>query len=249
MSNSNWVDAKVIENIHWTDALYSLKVEGDIGAYEAGQFGRLGLMIDDNIIGRPYSFVSAPHEDFYEFYSINVPEGLLSPKLAELKAGDHVYLGKKANGFLVLNEIPESEDLWMISTGTGIGPFLSIVKTQEPWKRFKKVVLIHAVRHAKELTYRELIDQIKAQHPDQFEYVPFVSREETDFALPGRIPKALDNGTLEERINLKIENGKSQIMLCGNPDMVKDVRETLEKRGLTKNLRRTPGNISTENYW
>ena len=249
MSDSNWVDAKVIENIHWTDALYSLKVEGDIGAYEAGQFGRLGLMIDDKIIGRPYSFVSAPHEDFYEFYSINVPEGLLSPKLAELKAGDHIYLGKKANGFLVLNEIPESEDLWMISTGTGIGPFLSIVKTQEPWKRFKKVVLIHAVRHAKELTYRELIDEVKVQHPDQFEYVPFVSREETDFALPGRIPKALDNGTLEERINLKIENGKSQIMLCGNPDMVKDVRETLEKRGLTKNLRRTPGSISTENYW
>ena len=249
MSNSNWVDAKVIENIHWTDALYSLRVEGDIGDYQAGQFGRLGLMIDDKIIGRPYSFVSAPHEDFYEFYSINVPEGLLSPKLADLKAGDHIYLGKKANGFLILDEIPESEDLWMISTGTGIGPFLSICKTEEPWKRFKRVVLIHAVRHAEELTYRELIDSVKEKHPDQFDYVPFVSREETDFALPGRIPNALKKGQLEDRINLKIENGKSQIMLCGNPDMVKDVRETLEKRGLTKNLRRTPGSISTENYW
>ena len=249
MTDSNWIDATVIENKHWTNALYSLKVKGDIGAYEAGQFGRLGLMIDDKIIGRPYSFVSAPHEDYYEFYSINVAEGLLSPKLAELKAGDHVYLGKKANGFLILNEIPESEDLWMISTGTGIGPFLSIAKTEQPWQRFKKVVLIHAVRHADELTYRELIDSIKEQHPDQFEYVPFVSREETDFALPGRIPQALQDGTLEERIHLKIENGKSQIMLCGNPDMVKDVRETLQERGLTKNLRRTPGSISTENYW
>ena len=249
MADSNWVDAKVIENHHWTDALYSIKVEADIGDYEAGQFGRLGLMIDDKIIGRPYSFVSAPHEDFYEFYSIKVQEGLLSSKLAELKAGDHVYLGKKANGFLILNEIPDSEDLWMISTGTGIGPFLSIAKTEEPWKRFKKVVLVHAVRRAAELTYQDLINTIKEQHPDQFEYVPFVSREETDFALSGRIPEALKNGTLEDRVNLKIENGKSQIMLCGNPGMVKDVRETLEERGLRKNLRRTPGSISTENYW
>ena len=222
---SNWIDAEVIENIHWTDTLYSLKVKGDIGDYEAGQFGRLGLMIDDQIVGRPYSFVSAPHEDFYEFYSIDIEKGILSPLLAKLKAGDHIYLGKKANGFLVLNEIPDSDDLWMISTGTGIGPFLSILKTETPWNRFKQ------------------------QHPDQFEYVPFVSREKTDFALPGRIPKALKKGTLEDRVNLKIENGKSQIMLCGNPDMVKDVRETLEKRGLTKNLRKTPGSISTENYW
>jgi len=249
MFDSNWIDAKVIENKHWTDALYSLKVEADIGEYEAGQFGRLGLMIEDKIVGRPYSFVSAPNEDFYEFYSINIPEGLLSPKLAELKAGDHVYLGKKPNGFLVLNEVPESDDLWMISTGTGLGPFLSIAKTEEPWKRFKKVVLIHAVRHANELTYKDLINSIKTQHPDQFDYVPFVSREDTDFALPGRIPQALENGTLEDRVNLKIENGKSQIMLCGNPDMVKDVRKTLQERGLTKNLRRTPGSISTENYW
>ena len=246
---SNWIDAEVIENIHWTDTLYSLRVKGDIGEYQAGQFGRLGLMIDDQIVGRPYSFVSAPHEDFYEFYSIDVPEGLLSPRLAKLKAGDHIYLGKKANGFLILNEIPDADDLWMISTGTGIGPFLSILKTETPWKRFKKCVLVHAVRTASELTYQDLINSIKQQHPDQFEYAPFVSREKTDFALPGRIPKALKRGALEDRVNLKIENGKSQIMLCGNPDMVKDVRETLEKRGLTRNLRKTPGSISTENYW
>ncbi|MDW3096116.1 MAG: ferredoxin--NADP reductase [Gammaproteobacteria bacterium] len=246
---SNWIDAEVIENIHWTDTLYSLRVKGDIGDYEAGQFGRLGLMIDDQIVGRPYSFVSAPHEDNYEFYSISIEEGILSPLLAKLKAGDHIYLGKKANGFLVLNEIPDSDDLWMISTGTGIGPFLSILKTEILWQRFKKCVLVHAVRTSQELTYQELINDIKQKHSDQFEYVPFVSREKTEFALPGRIPIAIDNGCLEERANLKIENGKSQIMLCGNPHMVKDVRETLEKRGLTKNLRRTPGSISTENYW
>ena len=247
--SSNWIDAKVIENTHWTDTLYSLKVEGDIGDYEAGQFGRLGLMVDDEIIGRPYSFVSAPHEDFYEFYSIDVEEGLLSPRLGELKAGDHIYLGKKANGFLVLSESPDADDLWMLSTGTGIGPFLSILKTELPWQRFKKCILVHAVRTASELTYQPLINNLSAQHPSQFEYVPFVSREKTQHALPGRIPAAIKNGTLEDRAGVKIADGKSQVMLCGNPDMVKDAREMLEQRGLTKNLRRTPGSISTENYW
>ena len=247
--SSNWIDAKVIENTHWTDTLYSLKVEGDIGDYEAGQFGRLGLMIDDEIVGRPYSFVSAPHENFYEFYSIDVAAGQLSPRLAELRAGDHVYLGKKANGFLVLSEIPDADDLWMLSTGTGIGPFLSILKTERAWQRFKKCILVHAVRTASELTYQPLINSFKQHYPDQFEYVPFVSREKTDHALPGRIPAAIKNGMLEQRANCQIENGKSQVMLCGNPDMVKDAREMLELRGLSKNLRRTPGSISTENYW
>ena len=246
---SNWIDAKVIENKHWTNTLYSLKVEGDIGDYQAGQFGRLGLKIGDDIVGRPYSFVSSPDEGFHEFYSINVDGGLLSPKLAELKAGDHIYLGIKPNGFLILNEIPDGENLWMISTGTGIGPFLSIAKTETPWQRFKKVVLVHGVRNAEELTYRDLIESFKEEHPEQFEYVPFVSREKTDFALPGRIPKAIKNGKLEKRAGVNIEAGKSQIMLCGNPDMVGDAREILIKRGLTKNLRRTPGSISTENYW
>jgi ferredoxin--NADP+ reductase len=246
---SNWIDGKVIENIHWTDTLYSLRVEGDVQPYKAGKFGRLGLEIDDEIIGRPYSFVSAPDEGFHEFYSINVAEGALSPRLAELKAGDHVYLGKKPNGFLILDEIPESEDLWMLSTGTGIGPFLSILKTDQAWTRFNKLVLVHAVRNAAELAYRELIDELSAKHPDQFCYVPFVSREKTDFSLPGRIPAGFKNGSLEKRAGIKVEEGKSQIMLCGNPDMVKDTRELLQERGLTKNLRRTPGSISTENYW
>ncbi len=246
---SNWVDAKVIENIHWTDTLYSLRIEGDIDPFEAGQFGRLGLMIDDQIVGRPYSFVNPPDSDYHEFYSITVDEGLLSPALAKLEAGDHVYLGKKPNGFLVLSEIPDGEDLWMMSTGTGIGPFLSILKTQTPWQRFKRCILVHGVRKAEELTYQKTIQLIKADHEDQFDYVPFVSREPTEFTISGRIPAAIKDGRLEERVQLKIEDGKSQIMLCGNPDMVKDARVILQDRGLKKNLRRTPGNISTENYW
>ena len=245
----NWVDAEVIENKHWTESLYSLQVAGDIDGFTAGQFGRLGLQIDDQIVGRPYSFVSAPDENVYEFYSIVVDHGPLSPKLARLKKGDAVYLGKQANGFFTLDEVPAGEQLWMLSTGTGLGPYLSILKTDQPWQRFSKLILVHAVRNASELTYQKLIDSFSQRDPDKFLYVPFVSREETDFALHGRVPAAITDGRLEERTQLALKSEHAQVMICGNPDMVKDTREVLQERGFSKNLRRKPGNITTENYW
>ena len=246
---SNWIDATVIENKHWTDSLYSLRIAGEIQAFTAGQFGRLGLQIDDQIIGRPYSFVSAPGEDTHEFYSIIVEQGPLSPRLAQLQPGDTVLLGNQANGFFTLEEVPAGEQLWMLSTGTGLGPYLSILKTDHPWQRFKKLILLHAVRTAAELTYRELIDGFARRDPDKFVYVPFVSREQTDFALHGRIPAAITDGRLEERTQLELRSEVAQIMICGNPDMVKDTRAVLQQRGFSKNLRRKPGNITTENYW
>ena len=246
---SNWVNATVIENKHWTQSLYSLRVEGEIDSYKAGQFGRLGLQIEDQIVGRPYSFVSAPNHQIHEFYSIVVEEGPLSPLLAQLKPGDPVYLDKKPNGFFTLDELPDSKHLWMLSTGTGIGPYLSILQTETPWQRFEKIVLVHAVRNSAELTYRELIDRFSKQDPEKFNYVPFVSREETDFAMHGRIPAAISDGRLENRTNIQINADQSQVMICGNPEMVKDTRAVLQERGLAKNLRRKPGNITTENYW
>lgn len=246
---SNWIVAEVIDNIHWTENLYSLRVAGDIESFIAGQFGRLGLQIDDQIVGRPYSFVSAPEEEIHEFYSIVVDQGPLSPRLAKLRAGDTVYLDKYANGFFTLEEVPDSEQLWMLSTGTGLGPYLSILKTDLPWNRFDKLVLVHAVRNTNELTYRDLIDSFSQRGPDKFIYVPFVSREQTDFALHGRVPAAIVDGRLEERTGLQLDCGHAQVMICGNPDMVKDTREVLQERGFTKNLRRKPGNITTENYW
>ena len=246
---SNWIDAKVIENKHWTKSLYSLRVQGDIGKFEAGQFGRLGLQIDDQIIGRPYSFVNAPDEDLHEFYSIIVEQGPLSPRLAKLQPGDDVYLGKTPNGFFTLSEVPDGEDLWLLSTGTGIGPFLSILKTQQPWQRFEQLVLVHAVRNVAELSYQSLIKNLKEQHSQQFCYIPFVSREQTDFALHGRVPAAIQDERLQQRAKLEFDSGKSQVMICGNPEMVKDTRSVLQELGLSKNLRRKPGNITTENYW
>lgn len=247
--NDKFVSGTVVANRHWTDRLYSLRIDAAIQPFTAGQFGRLALEIDGEWVARPYSFVNAPGDKVLEFYSIVVPDGLLSPRLHALKPDDAVFVSKAATGFLVLDEIPEADYLWMLSTGTAVGPFLSILRTEIPWKRFRKIALIHAVRYGDELSYREVIDQIAGSHDGQFAYVPFVSREKTDFAMPGRIPLAIKDGTLESRAEMPINAGQTQVMICGNPDMVKDTTAVLEDKGLRKNRRRTPGHISVERYW
>jgi ferredoxin--NADP+ reductase len=246
---SNWVEGKVVENKHWTNLLYSLRIEADIEPFVAGQYGRLGLEIDDQIVGRPYSFVNAPHEALLEFYSIKVSEGPLSPRLAKLDIGDSIYIDKRVYGFFTLSEVPDGRDMWMLATGTALGPFLSILNSEDVWQRFENIVLVHAVRFKNELTYQEVTANLKDKFKDRFQTIPFVSREEADFALPGRIPAAIENGILEEKANLQFTSEHSQVMMCGNPDMLVDTRNALKEKGLKKNLRRSPGQITTESYW
>jgi len=246
---SNWVQGKVVENKHWTDLLYSLRIEANIDPFVAGQYGRLGLEIDDQIVGRPYSFVNPPHENIYEFYSITVSEGPLSPKLSSLRKGDTVWIDKRVNGFFTLDEVPDSKDMWMLATGTALGPFLSILNSVEVWKRFENVVLVHAVRFAQELTYQDAMQEISEKHKGRLQIILFVSREETDFSLDGRIPTAIETGKLEDKASLAFDPTTSQVMICGNPDMLVDTRNALKEKGLMKNLRRSPGHITTESYW
>jgi len=239
-----WLEAKVLENRHWTDALFSLRVEGPRLAFEAGQFVRIALDIGGERIARPFSFVNPPADPRLEFYGIVLPEGPLSPRLARLAPGDSLFVASNPAGFLVLSELPDRDSLWLMSTGTGIAPFLSILRTEAPWKRFRNVVLVHAVRHAAELVYRETIGQMK-----DLRYVPFVSRESAPGALAGRIPAAVTDGRLEAAAGLRLAPETSQVMLCGNPDMLKDTTAALVARGLRKHRRRNPGHISVESFW
>ena len=246
---SKWIEGKVVNKKLWTKDLYSLQIDANLEPFRAGQFGRLALEINGDIVARPYSFVNAPDERPYEFYSIIVPEGPLSPRLHDLNSGDKVLLAPKGAGFFTLADMPQNEHLWLLSTGTALGPFLSICKTEEAWRRFKKIVLVHSVRHSHELTYQETIERLKQRHSDQFQYVPFISREDTVFAIKGRVPAAIQDGRLETRAGIAISSEHSQVMICGNPDMVKDTRAVLEGRGLKLNMRKEPGQISVENYW
>ena len=245
--SAQWLEAKVLDNRHWTDTLFSLRVEGPGLQFEAGQFVRIALDIDGERIARPFSFVNPPADPVHEFYGIVVPEGPLSPTLARLQPGDTLYVAPNPAGFLVLSEVPDAEALWLVSTGTGIAPFLSILRTEAPWRRFKHVVLVHAVRHAKELVYRDLILEISRKQ--KLRYVRFVSREPNPGSLSGRIPAAVRDGRLEHAAGLKIAPESSQVLLCGNPDMLKDATAALVERGLRKHRRRNPGQISVESFW
>ena len=239
-----WLEGKIVENKHWTPALFSLRVEGVSISFEAGQFVRIALDIEGQRVARPFSMVNPPHDPLLEFYGIVVPEGPLSPRLARLAPGDTLYVASNPAGFLVLSEVPDAQTLWLLCTGTGIAPFLSILRTDTPWRRYRNVVLVHAVRHAAELVYQEEIRNL-----NNIRYVSFVSREPAPGALAGRIPAALRDGRLEAAAGLELAAETSQVMLCGNPDMLKDAAAALAERGLRKHRRRAPGHITVESFW
>jgi len=246
---SAWVEGSVVNLRQWTDELYSLQVEADIAPFIAGQFTRVALEIDGEIVARPYSFVNGPANPLHEFYFILVRSGPLTHALVKLKAGDRLLLAPRAAGFFILSEVPEAETLWMLATGTALGPFLSILSTDAAWQRHRNIVLVHAVRTAAELTYRDEITALLEQHSGQMQFIPFVSREDTGFAINARVPAAIVDGRLESRAGFPISAGDTQVMICGNPAMVRDTTALLEARGLKKNRRRDPGQITTEQYW
>ncbi|MEO8751417.1 MAG: ferredoxin--NADP reductase [Casimicrobiaceae bacterium] len=248
-----WVEGRVAGNRHWTQTLFSLQVAAPEVSFVAGQFGRVALPAppghNEPMIGRPYSFVNPPHVQPHEFYFIVVPGGPLTPRLAELAIGDAVWLAPRANGFFSVGEVAAADVLWCLSTGTGVGPFLSMLRTGEPWTKFQRAVLVHAVRHAEELTYRDVIAEIGRAHAGAFTYVPMVSREAHAEALAGRIPAAIEYGRLEARAGIALSPENSHAMLCGNPAMVDDTQKVLAQRGMRRHRRKEPGHVTVETYW
>ena len=246
---SKWLDGRVVGQKRWNERLCSLQVAAPLGRFEAGQFTRLALDVAGERIARPYSLVNPPGAEPQEFYYNVVAAGPLSPRLAALGAGDPVFVAPNAAGFLVLAEVPKAENLWLISTGTGLGPFLSILRTEAPWQRFARVTLVHATRTAGEQAYDALLKSVGAARGEQFHRVAFVSREKAAGALEGRVPAAIRDGRLERAAQTELSPERSHAMLCGNPDMVADVTAALAERGMRKHRRRAPGHISVETYW
>lgn len=245
---ADWLTGKVIEKIQWNDRLFSLRIEADLQGFMPGQFVRVALDLNGERVARPYSLVNKPDDDFLEIYFNIVPEGPLSSKLAELQVNDEIFVTDKANGFLTVEEVPECKHLWLLATGTGVGPFLSILKNKKVWQRFEKVVLGYSVRDVSELSYQKQIDEIQNLHGDQFLFVPFITREKVEGAMNQRIPQCLVDGSLEKRTGVTINEKDSHIMMCGNSAMISSVSECLEARGLRKHRRREPGHITTEKY-
>ena len=244
----NWIETEVIEHIKWTDSLASLKFKGNVLPYTSGQFTKVGLKINDELISRPYSYVSSPSDDFLEIVYVNVPDGVLTPRLHELKVGDKLFTMEKSSGFFVMSEVPDGKDLWMLATGTGLGVFISLLKTKEPWDRFENIVLVHGVRKSNELIYQDQINEFNETNPGKFKYIKTVTREEKDDCLNLRIPAGLETKEIQKVADLEIDKN-SQVMICGNPDMINDTVDLLGKQGLERNRRSKPGNITLEKYW
>jgi ferredoxin--NADP+ reductase len=245
---ANWLQGKVIENRQWNERLFSLRIAAPIPDFKAGQFVRIGLEIDGEVVARPYSLVNAPDEPALEVFFNIVPEGPLTPQLARLGAGDVVLVAEKASGFLVVDEVPECKHLWLFATGTGVGPFLSILKTSQAWQRFEKIVLAYSVRTQSELAYTDLLRSLQARHADQLCFVPLITREPVAGALSVRIPAAIVSGALEKRAGIQISTSDSHVMMCGNSAMITEVTALLEARGMQRHRRREPGHITTEKY-
>ena len=250
----------------WLDEkLFSLRVTRDTAFnFLPGQFARLGLSVDDPSGGvtpnqwRAYSMVSTPADDELEFLSVLVPNGTFSPPMAKLCVGDRIFVDKTVYGFLTLERFIDGEDLWLISTGTGLSAYLAMLRDDAVWSKFKRVILIHGVRQANELAYREeLLEMIQAGK--SLIYLPVTSREPTDKALSphvhptlttaARMTDLLSTGELEQRLQVPLNAETSRIMLCGNPAMVTDMRALLAAQGFAAGRRGVPGNLAVENYW
>ena len=238
---------------HWTDSLFSLGTTRDPGfRFESGQFVMLGLEVDGKPLLRAYSIASAHYADELEFYSIKVSDGPLTSRLRGVQAGDEILVGKKPTGTLVLDGLRPGRNLYMLGTGTGLAPFLSLARDPEVYERFEKVVVTHTVREVADLNYREFLSHELPNDPDLGElvapkliYYPSVTRE--PFVNQGRITDLIASGKLFDDIGLPpLDPTRDRLMLCGGPSVLADLKALLLARGYEEGSVAKPGDFVLE---
>ncbi|GAF53856.1 ferredoxin--NADP reductase [Psychrobacter sp. JCM 18900] len=266
----------VLSKTTWTPNLFSFTVSRpDSFKFTAGQFVRLGVnpsqlkyyqqtdasdKVADTALNedvfRAYSIVSSPFDEVIEFFSIVIPDGAFTSQLQHLQVGDELLLNTMPFGFLTLARYqkPLPKDLWLLATGTGLAPFLSMLQDLKTWEDYEHIVLAYSARSLDELAYVEKIENLQedfgalVDNPAKLIFIPIVTREPVEGALSERLPKLLLEGTLQARAGIALDIDTTHVMLCGNPDMVEDTKEALKTLGLVMN-RRGEGNIAVENYW
>jgi ferredoxin--NADP+ reductase len=237
--SSNFYQETVLDVHHWTDRLFSFRTTRDQGLrFQSGQFIMIGLEVNGKPLLRAYSIASSVYDEQLEFFSIKVQDGPLTSRLQHLKEGDKLIVGKKPVGTLLYDNLIPGDNLWLLSTGTGLAPFLSIIRDLEAYERYKKIILVHGVREVNELAYADLIT--KELPEDEFLgemvrekliYYPTVTREE--FRNKGRLTDLITSGKIFEDLGLpKFSEQDDRMMLCGSPEMLADMRVILEGLGL-----------------
>jgi ferredoxin/flavodoxin---NADP+ reductase len=247
---------------HWNPSLMSLRVRRDPSyRFVPGQFARIGLKSNDakedgEIIWRAYSIVSAPNEAFLEFFLVVVPTGAFSARVAKLKLGDTMLVDKVAQGFLTADRFKNGRDLWLMATGTGLAPYISMVRDGTVSQQFENIVIVQSVRERADLAYVEELTVLSQEQGEEGEvprarlqFVNTLTRDHLDGALQGRIPTLITSGALETNTGLALTDENSRFMLCGNPEMVEGMRALLKAKGFRMNRKLESGHIIVENYW
>jgi ferredoxin/flavodoxin---NADP+ reductase len=229
---------RVLSVHHWNDSLFSFKTTRNGGLrFRNGHFVMLGLEVEGRPLLRAFSFANANYDDHLEFYSIKVPNGPLTSRLQHIRPGDPILVGSKPTGTLILDHLRPGKRLYLLGSGTGLAPFMSLVRDPEAYERFETVVLAHGVRHVSDLGYRGYIEDELPNHElvgedvkQKLRYYPTVTREA--FRNQGRLTDLLDSGKLPADLGLPaLDPAHDRVMICGSPAMLADTVALLEARG------------------
>ena len=239
----------VLDVRHWTDAYFSFTTTRDDGfRFDNGQFVMIGLDVGGKPLMRAYSIASANWEEQLEFFSIKVQDGPLTSRLQHIRPGDSILIGRKPTGTLLISDLHPGRTLYLLGTGTGLAPWLAVIKDPETWERFERVVLCHGVRGVDDLAYRDYIERELPQHEllgetirDRLLYYPAVSREAFEYRgrdHRGRITDHLDQGRIAEALGIDaLDPAFDRAMICGSPSMLADFRAILDARGFNASTR------------
>ena len=250
---SAFLEEKVLTVHHWTDRLFSFTTTRDPALrFSNGHFTMIGLRVEGKPLLRAYSIVSANYEEHLEFLSIKVPDGPLTSRLQHIQPGDTIIVGKKPTGTLLCDYLLPGKRLYMLSTGTGLAPFMSIVRDPETYDKFDQVILVHGVREVDELAYHDLLVKHLPEHEflgemvtDKLKYYPTVTREA--YVNQGRITELIESGKLQSDLSVPALNpAEDRVMICGSPAMLRDLKGLLEARGFHEGSTTRPGDFVIE---
>ena len=256
-SGTNYSEERILAIKYWSPKVLSFRTTRYAGfRFTAGHYARLGLPVATEQgawVTRPYSIVSPAWAEYLEFLSVLIPGGVFSQQLANAHIGDTIRVEKPAYGFLTIDRLAPGSDLWLIASGTGIGPFLSILQEPLVWQQYRRLMLVHSVRQSAELAYRDEILTMSQQQDQrdcgaQLHYLPIVTREPGATTLANRIPGLLADGRLEQAL-VPIDVAYSRLMICGNPEMAVEMRRQLQTRGFATSRRGVAGQMAFEQYW
>lgn len=251
--SSAFATETVLSVHHWNDTLFSFTTTRDPGLrFKTGQFVMIGLEVDGKPLMRAYSIVSAHYEEHLEFYSIKVPNGPLTSRLQHLQVGDTIKVSRKPTGSLIMDNLKPGKNLYLLSTGTGLAPFMSVIRDPEFYEAFDKIILTHGVREVSELGYEDYITkELPANEffgelvKEKLVYYPTVTREA--YKNQGRLTDLIENGKLFTDIGLApLDPTVDRVMICGSPSMLKDLVDILEKRGFVEGTSNKPGDYVIE---